>query len=114
MAPIINETVWQLLPSPSQGPRQAGSKNIPVLGVCLAGEVSSGQSLKDKRHPKKGGIQGQFCFVPPGSFQASLPSLVTHSQYSLALLTWREGDIPASRLTLIPPTAEETLQVHGC
>lgn len=103
--------LWQLLPSPSQGPRQAGSENILVLGGCLVGDISSGQSLKDKRHSKKGGIQGPILLCPAWH----LPCLLAFTDYpthspSLALLfTWRERDSPDSYLTLIPPATEETL-----
>lgn len=95
--PIINETVWQLLPSLSQGPRQAGSKNIPVLGGCPTGEFITGQYLKDRRHPKKGGDQGQFYFVLPNSFHASLPSLMERLTVPPQLFSvpgGKESDLP--------------------
>ena len=70
VVPIINETVWQLLPSLSQGPVQAGSKNIPVLGGCLAVEFIRGQSAKGKGPPQKGDIRGSST---PSCLTASMP-----------------------------------------
>lgn len=101
--------LWQLLPSPSQGTRQAGSKNTPVLGGCLASEVSSGLALKDKRHLKKDPV-----LLLPAQHLPLLIALLTLKSLLTLLFTWGERDSPSSCLTLIPAASEETQQLHGC